>query len=94
MATPDDIHATGVPDTPVEVLTDLLDKALKADDLSGAKAILQKAQAVCAGLDPYLDSISSPPNKVNLRLVTLRRSAFSFEGSLVHKVKRWRQHVA
>ncbi|KAK9791633.1 hypothetical protein WJX73_009315 [Symbiochloris irregularis] len=69
MAITDDIHATGVPDTPVEVLTDLLDKALKADDLSGAKAILQKAQAVCAGLDPYLESISSPPNQVIENLI-------------------------
>lgn len=59
-----DIHATGAPDTPVEVITDLLERALKADDLQEVKKLVQQSYDVAGGLDPYMDKISTPPSKV------------------------------
>lgn len=59
-----DINAAGQPDTPVEVVTALLGKALQAQDSSAMKQLVQQAHAVMAGLDPYLDSISTPPAEV------------------------------
>ena len=59
-----DINAAGQPDTPVEIVTALLGKALQSEDQSAMKQLVQQAHAVMAGLDPYLDSISTPPGEV------------------------------
>ena len=64
MPSDEDIHATGAPDTPVEVLTDLLGRALKADDSKSLRSLVERAHAVVSGLDPYLEQISSPPDQV------------------------------
>lgn len=58
------IHASGQPDTPVEVITALLQNALASDNVSDVKSHLQKAYDVVAGLDPYLESVSTPPSSV------------------------------
>ena len=58
------IHASGQPDTPVEVITALLHTALASDDITNVKSHLQKAYDVVAGLDPYLESVSTPPSLV------------------------------
>lgn len=62
----DDVNAAGQPDTPVEVLTALLGKALSCDDPSAVRSLVQQAHALVEGLDPYLDSISTPPGNVSL----------------------------
>jgi len=67
-ATPD-VHATGTPDTPVEVLTDLLSKAAKEEDVEQLRLLVQHAHKLVAGLDPYLEDISTPPSDV--RILTL-----------------------
>lgn len=59
-----DIHATGQPDTPIEVITDLLQKALKQDSLEGQKQLVQQALDVAGGLDGYLEKYSTPPPQV------------------------------
>jgi hypothetical protein len=59
-----DVNAAGQPDTPVEVVTALLGKALESGDHGSMKQLVQQAHAVLAGLDPYLDSISTPPSEV------------------------------
>ena len=56
------------PDTPVEVITDLLAKALKADDLKEVKDLVQQAQDVAGGLDPYLERMSSTPSQASPRI--------------------------
>jgi CheY-like chemotaxis protein len=61
---PEDIHATGQPDTPIEVLTALLTKALQQQTLEQQRTYVQQALDIAAGLDAYLDKISSPPSKV------------------------------
>jgi hypothetical protein len=57
-------NAAGQPDTPMEVLTDLLSKALQCDDLAEVKKLTQQAYNIAAGLDPYLDSVCTPPSQV------------------------------
>ncbi len=59
-----DIHASGQPDTPVEVVTALLQRALAAESVADVKSQLQKAYDVVSGLDPYLESVSTPPSTV------------------------------
>lgn len=58
------IHASGQPDTPVEVITALLQSALASGDVANMKSQLQKAYDVVAGLDPYLESVSTAPSSV------------------------------
>ena len=58
------VHASGNPDTPVEVVTDLLAKALVAKDAAAMRDLVQQAQEVIAGLDPYLEAVSSKPSQV------------------------------
>ena len=58
------VHATGQPDTPVECLVDILDRALQASDMQKMKALVEHAYNLASGLDPYLDVISTPPSKV------------------------------
>ena len=58
------VHATGQPDTPVECLVDILDRALQAKDIYQMKSLVEHAYNLASGLDPYLDVISSPPSKV------------------------------
>ena len=60
----DAVHQTGEPDTPIEVITALLGKALDASDSSDREQLLKQAHDIASGLDPYLDSISSPPDQV------------------------------
>lgn len=60
-----DANAAGQPDTPVEVLTALLGKALKLQDPAAVRELVQQAYAVVAGLDPYLDQISTPPSQAS-----------------------------
>jgi NAD(P)-dependent dehydrogenase (short-subunit alcohol dehydrogenase family)/predicted O-methyltransferase YrrM len=64
-----DIHATGVPDTPVEVVTDLLGRALQSSSQDESKSLIQQAYDVIAGLDPYLEKVSTPPNQVCQELI-------------------------
>ena len=59
-----DIHASGQPDTPVEVITALLQSALATENVADVKKQLQKAYDVVAGLDPYLEAVSTPPSTV------------------------------
>ena len=59
-----DLNATGQPDTPVEYLVSVLGQALRAHDPQKMRALVQDAYDVVAGLDPYLDSISTPPSHV------------------------------
>ena len=59
------VHATGQPDTPVECLVDILDRALQASDMHQMKALVEHAYSLASGLDPYLDVISTPPSKVD-----------------------------
>eukprot|EP00775_Hariotina_reticulata_P007124 gene7124-7338_t len=57
----EDIHATGQPDTPVEVLTDLLQHAMQETTLEGQRKYVQQALSIAAGLDKYLDQATSAP---------------------------------
>lgn len=59
-----DIHSTGQPDTPIEVITDLLQKAMQQDSLDATKTLVDKALQIAAGLDSYLEHISSKPSQV------------------------------
>lgn len=59
------IHNTGQPDTPVEVLVDILGKALQANDPSETRKLVESAHKLAKGLDPYLDAISTPPSEVH-----------------------------
>ena len=58
------VHATGQPDTPVEVITALLHSALQSGSVDDIKKQLQQAYDVVAGLDPYLEAVSTPPSAV------------------------------
>ena len=60
-----DIHATGQPDTPVEVITSLLQQALQTSDSAASKDLVQQAYDVVSGLDTYLEAVSTPPSQVN-----------------------------
>ena len=73
-----DIHATGAPDTPVEVVADLLAKALEADDIQEVKRLVKQSYDVVGGLDPYLDQISSPPSKASAHCFCTRRAQTMF----------------
>lgn len=55
MGAPEGINATGQPDTPMEVINDLLAKALQATTLEGMKKDVEKAYRISSGLDQYLD---------------------------------------
>ena len=59
------MHATGQPDTPVECLVDILERALKAGDNDSMRALVEHAHKLASGLDPYLDAISTPPSQVS-----------------------------
>ena len=48
-----DIHATGQPDTPVEVLTALLQTALKQTSLQDTHCIVQQALDIAAGRENF-----------------------------------------
>ena len=59
-----DVHLTGQPDTPLEVLVALLAKAKEAGDAAEVQKLVGQAHDIAAGLDPYLDQISTPPDQV------------------------------
>ncbi len=80
-ATRDNLNATGQPDTPIEVLTDLLSKALQCKDPSEAQALVKGAHGIASGLDPYLDSISTKPSEVQALLHILRASNIAWGSS-------------
>ena len=61
-----DLHSTGQPDTPVEYLVSVLGQALRAHDPQQMRGLVQDAYNLIAGLDPYLDSISTPPSHVRV----------------------------
>ena len=61
-------NAAGQPDTPLEVLTDLLATALQCQDSKQQQMLIQKAHAIAAGVDPYLDKISTPASQVHIGL--------------------------
>jgi len=63
-----DIHATGQPDTAIEVLTDLLQQAIQETTLEGQRNLVEQALKIAAGLDEYLDKATSAPPKVGLIL--------------------------
>ena len=58
------IHSTGQPDTPVEVLVDLLGRALHAAEPGEMRQLVERAYKLVAGLDSYLDAVSTPPSPV------------------------------
>ena len=60
MAHSEDINATGQPDTPMEVINDLLAKSLEASSAEEMKDLVKQAHRVASGLDPYLDRMLSP----------------------------------
>jgi len=62
------VHATGQPDTPVEVLADILSQASKEKDVEQLRQLVQRAHKLVSGLDPYLEKISTPPSDVSLPL--------------------------
>lgn len=66
-ASPENVHATGQPDTPIEVITDLLQKAMAGSSVEEVKGVVEKALAVAGGLDPYLEKVSSKPGEVRPR---------------------------
>ena len=59
------IHETGQPDTPVECLVDILERALQAGDIQSMRPMVEHAYRLASGLDPYLDAISTPPSQVS-----------------------------
>ena len=63
------IHSTGQPDTPVEVLVDLLGNALRASEPGEVRQLVERAYKLVAGLDSYLDAVSTPPSPVRTRLM-------------------------
>ena len=50
----------------MEVITDLLKRALHTDDSTASKALVQRAYDVASGLDEYLEAVSSPPSEVDI----------------------------
>lgn len=84
-------NAAGQPDTPMEVLTDLLSKALQCDDLAEVKKLTQQAYNIAAGLDPYLDSVCTPPSQACQDLiqasVTANWNAIFEEGKTKYRQK-------
>ena len=79
-----DLNATGQPDTPVEYLVDVLGQALRAHDPQQMRALVQDAYNIVAGLDPYLDSISTPPSHVRDRF---GRPTYRFAVLLVLRIR-------
>eukprot|EP00878_Enallax_costatus_P015587 GHUV01016327.1.p1 GENE.GHUV01016327.1~~GHUV01016327.1.p1 ORF type:complete len:470 (+),score=128.07 GHUV01016327.1:350-1759(+) len=77
-----DIHATGQPDTPIEVITDLMQKALQQSSLEGQKQLVQQALDVAGGLDAYLEKATSPPPKVVSELV---QASLKHDWTAAHK---------
>lgn len=59
------IHTTGLPDTPVECLVDVLGKALRSTNHREVMEFVEHAYKLAQGLDPYLDAISTPPSQVD-----------------------------
>ena len=62
------IHETGQPDTPVEVLTDILGRATQEQDVGKLRALVEQASKLVSGLDPYLEVISTPASPVSCYL--------------------------
>ena len=62
---PDHIHETGRPDTPIEALTDILKRAKIEQDSKKLRSLVEEAHRLAAGLDPYLEKISTPPSEVS-----------------------------
>lgn len=74
------IHATGQPDTPIEVLTDLLGRAVNEKNDAKHRELVSEAYRIVSGLDPYLEKSSTPPSQVNASVVVIRPSQKSFCG--------------
>ena len=85
-----DINAAGQPDTPMEVLTDLLGKALRCDDPAAAKQLVHQAHGIAAGLDPYLAEISTPPSEVCAGWLTIK---LSWPGTERYKCLEYHQNL-
>lgn len=62
---PDHIHQTGRPDTPIEALTEILKNATDEKDVTALRKLVQDAYLLTKGLDPYLEKISTPPSAVS-----------------------------
>lgn len=62
--TPNNIHETGQPDTPIEVLTNILGRARTEEDPKALRRLVEEAYKLTAGLDPYLEKCSTPPSAV------------------------------
>jgi hypothetical protein len=69
------IHSTGQPDTPVEALVDLLGRALAAPDEAEMRGLVERAYKLVAGLDPYLDAVSTPPAPVSNIILACARAS-------------------
>ena len=67
---PDHLHQTGRPDTPIEALTDILKIATDEKDVTALRKLVQEAYSLSKGLDPYLEQISTPPSAVRFYLMT------------------------
>lgn len=97
-ANPESVHATGQPDTPIEVITDLLQRAMSGNSVEEIKGAVQKALAVAGGLDPYLEKVSSKPSEVSAqphcRRPHLRLSwTFSCNATSLHQVSGLTIHL-
>ena len=62
---PDQLHKTGRPDTPIEALTEILKNATHEEDVMALRNLVQEAYMLTKGLDPYLEKISTPPSAVS-----------------------------
>ena len=83
------VHATGQPDTPVEVITALLHSALQSGSVDDIKKQLQQAYDVVAGLDPYLESVSTPPSAVRVTMLicmSMQRQSFCYTSAAAQPV--------
>ena len=80
------IHETGQPDTPVEVLTDILGRATQEQDVAKLRALVEQASKLVSGLDPYLEAISTPASPVSCYMsieIAERRFQDELRNSLV-----------
>ena len=58
----------------MEVITDLLHRAVHTEDATASRELVQRAYDVASGLDEYLETVSSPPSEVGLSATSCYRS--------------------
>eukprot|EP00892_Ulva_mutabilis_P009624 jgi/Ulvmu1/7033/UM033_0092.1 len=92
MSEAEKINATGQPDTPMEVINNLLGKSLGATSPEDMKKLVQEAYRISNGLDPYLDRMLSPVPQACQDLLTASAEhdwdAVYADGKTQFKLKR------